>query len=145
MKEWFIIKDLSNFTDKVRNIVYNNFGDWNNQSSDILVDVIREEDKEELDKVLSYQESLIIIKSLVKKQTNKKTKKYRYVLDDSTFVKIIENLNSRIVSNILNSLVQKGLVESAFDENANDFIFWIKEETNENKKNKKNLERPETD
>jgi hypothetical protein len=42
-----------------------------------------------------------------------------------------------MVSNILNSLVNKGLVETAYDAEANDFIFWV---SDENKK-----ENPETD
>jgi predicted transcriptional regulator len=142
MSEWFIIQDLSDFTDKVRAIVYNNFGDWRNESSKNIIESVKEEERSDFDRVLSYQESLTIVKDLVKKQTNKKTKKVRYILNDKTFAKIIENLNSRMVSNVLNTLVQKGLVESAFDEKSNDFIFWVKEEKNENKKDS---EKPETD
>jgi hypothetical protein len=35
-----------------------------------------------------------------------------------------------MISNLLNTLVNKGLVETAFDEKSNDFVFWVK---NENK------------
>jgi hypothetical protein len=35
--------------------------------------------------------------------------------------------------------VQKGLVESAFDDKANDFVFWIKD------KDENQEEKPETD
>jgi hypothetical protein len=41
-----------------------------------------------------------------------------------------------MVSNIISGLVQKGLVETAFDEEANDFVFWVK---------KNEEEKPETD
>jgi hypothetical protein len=51
-------------------------------------------------------------------------------------MKIISAIGDRMTSNILNSLVNRGLVETAYDENADDFIFWVKE--NENDK-------PETD
>jgi hypothetical protein len=140
MEDFFIIKDLDDFTSKVRAIVYNNFGDWEGKEQEDLIEIVREEEKEDFDKVLSPQESLIIVKNLVRKQTNKKTNKSRYILNEKIFAKIIQDLNSRMVSNILNSLVQKGLVESAFDENSNDFIFWVKDN-----ENKENFEKPETD
>ena len=41
-------------------------------------------------------------------------------------------------SKILNGLVNKGLVETAYDSESNDFIFWVKDD------NKKE-EKPETD
>ena len=45
-------------------------------------------------------------------------------------------MNSRMISNLLNGLVSKGLVESSYDSELNDFVFWIKDE---------NKEKPETD
>jgi len=36
-------------------------------------------------------------------------------------------MNGRLVSNMLTSLVSKGLIESAYDEQINDFVFWIKD------------------
>ena len=39
-----------------------------------------------------------------------------------------------MTSNILNGLVNKGIVETAYDDETNDFVFWIK---NENKKEKR--------
>jgi DNA-binding transcriptional ArsR family regulator len=140
MIEWFVIKDLEDFTDKARAIVYNNFGLWNKESEiDILIDDVVEQDKEEFDKVLSHQESLAIVKQIVKKQKHKNKKNIRYLLNEKLFTKIVEDLNSRMVSNIINSLVKKGLVESAFDEKTNDFIFWVKEDDT------KEQDKPETD
>lgn len=136
-EKWYVVPDLNNFTDKARAIVYNNFGMWqDNDELDLLIDDIKDQDQEEFNKVLSHQESLVIIKELVKKQKNKKTKKIRYTLNDTIFADIVYKLNDRMVSNIVNGLVQRGLVESAFDSDANDFVFWIKE--NE-------TEKPETD
>jgi hypothetical protein len=134
--DWFVISDLSDFTDKARAIVYNNFGTWQNDSElDILIDDVKDEEKEEFDKMLSHQESLVIIKENVKIQKNKRTKKIRYILNDSIFADIVYKLNDRMVSNIIGNLVQKGLVETAFDDEANDFVFWVKEDE----------EKPETD
>jgi len=137
---WYIVPDLDNFTDKARAIVYNNFGAWQNKDElDILIDDVKEQDQEEFDKMLSHQESLLIVKELIKKQKNKKTQEIRYTINDNIFADIVYRLNDRMVSNIVNSLVQKGLVESAFDSDANDFVFWIKDQ-HENEK-----EKPETD
>ena len=133
--KWFIIPNLSEFTDKARAIVYNNFGVWNNKSDlDVIIDDVVENEKEEFDKILSHQESLVIVKENIKKERNKLTKKIRYILNDEMFAEIVHKLNDRMVSNIISGLVQKGLIETAFDSEANDFVFWVKEE-----------EKPETD
>jgi DNA-binding HxlR family transcriptional regulator len=137
--EWYIISNLKEFTDKARSIVYKNFGQWSdNINKPVSIDDVEPDELEEFNRVLSHQESLLIVKQFVKKEKNKKTKKIRYILDDQIFEKIIHDLNNRMVSNILNNLVQKGLVESAFDDKVNDFVFWVKED-------EKNLEKPETD
>jgi hypothetical protein len=106
---------------------------------DVLIDDVVENEKEEFDKILSHKESFIIVQELVKKQKNKKTKQIRYTLNDEIFAEIVHNLNNRMVSNIINGLVQKGLIESAFDDEANDFVFWVKD------KNDHEKEKPETD
>lgn len=139
--QWFVVPDLSEFTDKARAIVYNNFGIWEDKSDiDVIIDDVVENEKEEFDKILSHQESLVIVKENIKKERNKITKKIRYVLNDQMFADIVQKLNDRMVSNIINGLVKKGLVESAFDSEANDFVFWVKD-NDENK----DEEKPETD
>lgn len=141
MEEWFVINDIHEFTDKVRAIVYNNFGSLDkNKEIDIIIDDIKDEDKNEFDKMLSHKESLTIIKENIKKEKSKKTKKIRYILNEKIFTQIVTSLNDRMVSNVMNSLVQKGLVESAFDNESNDFIFWVSDD-----ENKKQKEKPETD
>jgi DNA-binding HxlR family transcriptional regulator len=138
-EKWYVVPDLELFADKARAIVYNNFGMWqDNDELDILIDDIKDQDQEEFNKVLSHQESLVIIKELVKKQKNKKTKEIRYAVNDTIFADIVYKLNDRMVSNIVNGLVQRGLVESAFDNETNDFVFWIKDTQEEE-------EKPETD
>ena len=137
--QWYVVNNLDEFTDKARAIVYNNFGIWkNNDELDILIDDVKENEQEEFDKILSHQESVVIIKDIVKKEKNKKSKKIRYVLNDTLFADIIYKLNDRMVSNIVAGLVRKGVVESAYDSEVNDFVFWIKD-------NQKEEEKPETD
>lgn len=134
MNEWYVVPNIEEFTNKTRAIVYNNFGNWKSEQEVSNEDLtVAQKDIEDLDKILSYQESLVIITGWLKKQKNKKTKRIRYVLDDSIFVNIIKDLNDRLISNIVNSLVQKGIVESAFDSETNDFVFWIKDNDKEKK------------
>lgn len=138
--EWYIINDLEDFTNKARAIVYNNFGTWEDSDElDIIIDKVKDNEQEELDKILSHQESLIIIKEIIKKEKHKKTKKTRYILNDIIFADIVYRLNDRMVSNIISGLVQKGLIETAFDNETNDFVFWINDE------NKNDKEKPQTD
>jgi hypothetical protein len=142
--EWFLINDLDELINSTRALVFNNFGkSEGDQDSidDMLVTTINEQDQEELNNILSYDESLIIVKGLIKKQFNNKSKKTRYIMTEKIFIEIIESLNNRMVSNMLNGLVNKGIVETAYDNETNDFVFWIKE--NDNNKNK--TEKPETD
>jgi len=137
--QWYIVTNLDEFTDKARAIVYNNFGVWQNKDDlDILIDDVKENEQEEFDKILSHKESVVIVKDIIKKEKNRKSKKIRYVLNDKLFADIIYKLNDRMVSNIVAGLVQKGVVESAYDSEANDFVFWIKD-------NQKEEEKPETD
>lgn len=136
--EWYIINDLEDFTNKARAIVYNNFGSWNDGSDlDVIIDNVKDTEKEEFDKILSYQESLLIIKEYIKQEKHKRTKKIRYTLNDTIFADIIYKLNDRMVSNIMSGLVKKGLIETAFDSEQNDFVFWIKDQ--------EETEKPETD
>jgi hypothetical protein len=36
-----------------------------------------------------------------------------------------------MISNMLNNLVNKGVLDSGFDDESNDFIFWIKDNPDE--------------
>ncbi len=136
-EEWFIVKDIDGLINSSRALVFNSFGKDDNEDFDTLDYHIKDKDKEEFEKVLSFEESKTIVINMLKKQQNKKTKNIRYMLNDHLFTQIIESLNDRMISNILNSLVNRGLVETAYDAEANDFIFWV---SDENKK-----ENPEAD
>ena len=47
---------------------------------------------------------------------------------ESDYDNVLRQLSERMISNIVRNLVKKGLVESAFDEDKNDFVFWIKKD-----------------
>jgi hypothetical protein len=132
--DWFIIKDFEGLIEATRALVFNSFGsETKEKDKDDFIMSVTDKDIQELDKVLSYDESLAIIVGFLKKEKNKKTSKIRYLVNDDSYMKIIYALNDRMTSNILNGLVNKGLVETAYDDESNDFVFWVKEDEDENK------------
>jgi hypothetical protein len=136
-KQNYIIDDIEEFTKSARKLVFNGFGKSIEHDPDEFTKLITEispEELEEMNQILTQQESLIIVKNIAKEQRNKFTNKSRYIINEKLFSEIIEAMNGRLVSNMLTSLVSKGLIESAYDEQINDFVFWIKDD-----------ESPETD
>jgi hypothetical protein len=120
-------------------MVFVNFANESKQDIPYLSESdLSDNDRKELEKVLSHQEASVIIKTHLTKQKNKKLNKTRYLVSEDAYVKIVSDLNQRLVSNLLTQLVNKGLVDTAFDSEANDFIFWAKDDV-------KNQEKPETD
>jgi hypothetical protein len=136
MNNEYIVRDLDNFVLTSRALVFNNFGKDQDKNMDDLIQEVKIDELEEFNNVLSQEESMIIAKSICRKQTNKKTKAIRYIITDDLFMEMIMLFNDRMVSNMLNSLVNKGLLETAFDTESNDFIFWTKDD---------HKEKPETD
>lgn len=125
---WFVIKDFDRFVESARSLVFNNFGKSEKEDTDIIDFAISSEEKEEIDRILSFHESEVICKELLKKQKNKKNNSVRHLVNDTLFLSIIESLNDRMISNILSGLVNKGLVDTAYDSESNDFVFWVKED-----------------
>lgn len=124
------VVNLDRLVEFSRQLIFYNFAieDDDDETDDEFiakVKNIKKEDKEELDRLLPFQESKLIFKSSLRKQVNRKTKKVRYVIKESDYDEVLVELNSRMVSNIIRSLVKKGLVEAAFDDDKNDFVFWV--------------------
>lgn len=129
--EWFIIDDLEKFVESTRVLVFNAFGKGEDVSADdlsILIDDLCEEDSNELQKTLTQSECMSIAMTYIKRELNKKTKQLRYIISTKQYMSMIESFNSRMVSNILVNLTNQGLIESAYDEKLNDFIFWCRED-----------------
>jgi hypothetical protein len=143
-KETFIVEDLSKLVEATRVLVFDNFGKTNEEGEDDLSFLMADlgpDEIDELNDVLTQEECLIIAQNFVKPQVNKRTKKIRYIMTNTEFMEMVESFNSRMISNLLNSLVNKGVLETAYDEKCNDFIFWVK---NENE-NETDSQKPETD
>lgn len=145
-KEWFYINNMEEFVNSTRKLVFYYFGDTDKSAHMALstkaVCVLSDEELKELDVSLTYNESLLIVQQYAKKRVNKHNQVYRYCINEDILYDIIEALNARMVSNILNNLVNSGILESGFDPELDDFVFWIKEGLDIN--NKEN-EKPETD
>lgn len=76
-----------------------------------------------LEKKLTIEETKSIASPILKqKQKDGKT-----FITHKDFREILEELNKRIISNILVELTKEGVIESAFDNEQNDFIFWVKD------------------
>jgi hypothetical protein len=139
--QWYAINNFEEFINASRALIFNSFGksvdDSDQDPIDSLINCTQQSDKEELDKSLSYDESAVIAKTIFTFDQDK------YLVSDKDFMKFLELLNDRLVSNILNNLANMGLVESAYDNDSNDFVFWIKDEHKEDIK--KIIENPETD
>ena len=133
MSKWYAINDFDEFVDHARSLVFKFFGVANEELQESVYSQIvklTDEEIQELDQTLSHDESATIIKSythLTKAGQHKITTDILYI--------ILEELNSRLVSNILTKLVSKGVLDSAYDSDKNDFVFWIKENENNNEKN----------
>lgn len=135
MSDWYLVPNVEDFVETVRKLVFNSLGreEEKEDDQDSLLE-ISSKDQKEFDKVLTQTESMVIAKDLLRKQINKKTQEERYMVTDEIIFQIIESLNDRMVSNILNSLVNKGVIESAYDTESNDFIFWVKDNEEQNNK-----------
>lgn len=123
-KEWYKIKNIDKFVESTRVMVYSSFGskDLSKETININIDSLKESELSEMNTCLSQNESMVIVKDFIKLSKNNK----EYMISDKNYYSFIEALNARLVSNIINKLSQDGILESAFDAESNDFVFWIK-------------------
>jgi len=132
-KTWFLIQDFERFVNHARGLVFKVFGESVgaeeiDEDMSTIYHSLSKLDLEEMDRTLPLEECLLITKQHIKIKTNKKTKETEYYINDNILFRLLESFNTRMVSNILNKLSNDGLLESAFDEEKNDFIFWIKDD-----------------
>jgi hypothetical protein len=141
-KEWFQVINLDKFIESTRVLIFNSFGKNNEKQQDELSFILEDLPKaeiEELNTVLTQEECMIMSKEFLKERKNNKTKQTTFLITNQKYLEMVESFNSRMISNMLNNLVNKGLLETAYDSESNDFVFWIKD----NDKNQN--EKPETD
>ena len=132
---WMEIVNLEKLVNFSRKVIFYNFDEENSElkDEDFLekIEKIENTDNAEMDTVLPYSECRLMLQSMIKTQKTKK------LLKEEDYDEFLSQLNERMISNIVQGLVNKGVLESAFDDEKNDFVFWIK--------NSEDYEKPETD
>lgn len=124
--EWFEIIDVEEFVNNTRVLTYNLFEglydepklfDVKNISYDF--EELTEEEKEELDSILSISECITMSENFMTKRGSE------YTINGDEYINMVECFNRRLISNMVQKLAQRGLLEIAFDDEKNDFIFWV--------------------
>jgi len=129
---YYVITDINKFVLETRKIVFGGFGqDIDRENVDNFISELTDTDIEDLDNTLSQEECMAIVHTHVEPRKTK-SGKIKYLMSDNVFNTIIEDFNSRLVSNLLQQLVSKGLIESSYSTEDNDFIFWVNDEHKEN-------------
>jgi len=121
----YAMKDPTEFVNQIRKLVFAGFGS-EDLNDDELEHLVLEIDEEEMDNTISLNECKIIAMEYL--ETKKIRRKTKFFLTEQNFNALVEAINNRLVSNILTKLVDEGKLESAWDSEANDFIFWVKED-----------------
>jgi hypothetical protein len=124
---WYQIDNFDLFVQSARVLVFNSFAKEKKDFEDSIetnLDSLTSEQKIELDSILSQSESILIAKAIVKTKIDDATQSRIYLISDKRFMQLLEDLNTRMVSNLLHSLVKRGLLETAYDEEQDDFVFW---------------------
>lgn len=125
--QWYNITDIELFVESTRVLVYAAFGENQKELSEINLNMkdLKPDEQEEVNDCLSQNESMTIAKQYLKPVKSKKGKEF-YKISEKSYLSLIESLNSRMVSNILQKLSADGILDSAFDSELNDFVFWVK-------------------
>lgn len=128
---WLEIVNMERLVNFSRRLVFYNFDDKHaDLDDDDFMDKISKIDTNtddvEMDKLLPFDECETIFRPMLIIKIHKKTKKKSIFIEQEKYEDFLEQLNQRMVSNIVKGLVMKGVVESAFDNEKNDFVFWVK-------------------
>ena len=145
--EWYRINDLKIFIKHTRFMVFETFGDSNDRANDDFTELMSNQklkDKKEMERLLPAKETIQIITAGIKKRLSKDGE-IEFTVTNKAFKKILEELNARMVSNILAKLSSEGLIETAFDSEKNDFVFWVKEKEKHSNEEKEDSQETETD
>ena len=145
--EWYRINDLKIFIKHTRFMVFETFGDSNDRAGDDFTELMSKQklkDKKEMERLLPAKETVQIVTAGIKKRLSKDGD-IEFTVTNKAFKKILEELNARMVSNILAKLSSEGLIETAFDSEKNDFVFWVKEKEKHSNEEKKDSQETETD
>lgn len=124
--DWLQVSNTKKLINFSRKLVYYNFEDETALMDDVTflekIDNIQNDYDSEMDTLLPFDECEIIFTSFTFIDNNS-----LYLTDDD-YDTFLMQLNRRMISNIIQGLVKKGVLHTAFDNEKNDFIFWVKTE-----------------
>jgi len=124
--DWLEVSNSEKLINFSRKLVYYNFDDETTYMDDVTflekIDNIEDDYDSEMDTLLPFDEAEIIFISFTFTEEN-----LLYITDDD-YDTFLMQLNRRMISNIVQGLVKKGVLHTAFDNEKNDFIFWVKTE-----------------
>ena len=117
----YVISNLTKFLDASRVWLYVIFGgeEPSQTMTKRYVD-LSDEEQEEIDKVLNLKEVLNISAGYIKHDLHNNT----WTITEKHYEDFLVELSGRMTSNILASMVSSGILESAYDSEINDFVFW---------------------
>lgn len=131
---WLQVIDVDSLVDFTRKLIFHNFDDKNNSldGEEFIEKItsIKNEDRSEMDTILPFNETKLILQEFLIKRRNKRTNEIGFFIKESTYQEILNQFHERMISNIVSGLVSKGLLETAFDEEKNDFVFWVNKDKN---------------
>lgn len=124
--DWLEVSNSKKLIDFSRKLVYYNFDDETSHMDDVAflnkIDNIQNDYDAEMDTLLPFEECALIFTSFTFMDNN-----LLYITDDD-YDTFLMQMNRRMISNIVQGLVRKGVLHTAFDNEKNDFIFWVKTE-----------------
>lgn len=123
------ITNLLEFLDASRVWLYTIFGGLNpSESMEIKYVDLEVEEKQEIDKVLNIKEVINIAQEYIKFNEHDGI----WLITEDKYEELLIELNARMTSNLLASMVSSGILESAYDSEINDFVFWRTNEKDNN-------------
>ena len=125
----YVIHNLTKFLDASRVWLYVIFGgeEPTKTMTKRYADLDAEE-KQEIDQVLSMREVINISAGYLKHNLDNDT----WTITEKQYEDFLVELSGRLTSNILASMVSSGILESAYDSEINDFVFWRKDTDEKN-------------
>lgn len=131
-EEWMEIVNLDKLIQFSRKLIFYNFDEANDDldTEEFMnkVERIKDRDIHEIELLLPIKECRQIFEELTMSKRHKKTKILTHFIKDDNYDIVLERLNQRMISNMVQGLVKKGVLETGFDNDRNDFVFWIKKD-----------------
>ena len=126
---WLELSNIDKLIDFSRKLIYYNFDEDTADMSDEnflrKIEKMSDRVEPELEQLLPFIE----IKSMFMEQV---VERYGVpCMSEDSYDQLLVDINQRMISNIVLGLVKKGVLDTAFDSDKNDFVFWVKNQDEE--------------